>query len=225
MAASLVQLALSAATARRIGTLPASGSDWIEAYGLGAHRSAFEAEGLVWQDLRHVDTGELETAPLTRMKKFDARRFARAIEDARRGDAASSDCPGRSEGSAATASTCRLHETEPPRRLHETAPLPLSQPLAASAPHSAHVTRLKRDLLLSSNGSAARYDKTVPPNALEPGEVGAQARAARIESAQDMAVAASRARPYGPTHARVVGRASTRRCSSGSTCTMCTRST
>ena len=126
--------------------------DWVEEYELSAHRAAFDADGLTFQDLANARPSDTE-AFLPRMKKFEQLRFLRAIEDARRVGA---------EGKEISAAVKRAQPSvsSAERRL---------QTISGGRAH--RESELKHDLLTTGN---LPYDKTAPPDSTLPGKPGAQ---------------------------------------------------
>ena len=129
--------------ARFICALAFASADWINEYDLSAQREILSADGLTFSDLSHLD--ETDTAAvLAPLKKFERRRFLRAVEDARGGYNA-------------------VVTTDNRRQLQT----------FGTGGRAEQETRLKLDLL-SGNATLPAYDKTVPPDSAVPGLAGAQ---------------------------------------------------
>ena len=130
-------------------------ADWIDEYELSAHRAVFEAEGLRFQDLVHIDTND--TACFADMKKFEKMRFKRAIDNAHVRH------PKAMRNLESLRQLTSGDQTDGDRRARA-----LQQPLAATL--ASHETNLKEQLL---RGTSPVYDKTVSPPPLTAGTNGA----------------------------------------------------
>jgi hypothetical protein len=127
--------------------------DFVDAYGLTAHRATFDDLGLTTSDLVHLDGADVVSLK-ARMKKYEAARFDRAIADAQRLS------PPDSAAAAVFA--------PPPREATSSGRI-LSE--AAGASRADEATRLKAYLLLGRNGTGLPYDKTVVPSSPSDGPV------------------------------------------------------